>query len=104
MANKHRGEVSINLDKERTLRLTTNSAVELEKELGFSVTKINENTIGFTVIRAIIWAALRSDNKDLTIEEVGNLMDHGDFNDVATKAMEAFKLVFQKGSTQTGKS
>lgn len=104
MANKHRGEVSVMLDKERTLRLTINSAADLEERLGFPVTKIDENTMGIKVIRAIVWASLLHENKKLTLEEAGDLIEQGDFNLISKKAMEAFNLVFQKGSNQTGKN
>jgi hypothetical protein len=103
MANKHRGEIAICLDKERTLRLTSNSIVKVEKELGFPITKLNEDTLGFEAIRALLWAGLLHEIKDLTPDEAGDLMDKGDFEEISERISEALTLVFQKGSNQTGK-
>lgn len=104
MANKHRGEVSIMLDKERTLRLTANAVVRVEKEIGFPITKLNEDTLGFEAIRALLWGSLLHEIKDLTPDEAGELIDQSGIEYVAEKMLDVLTLVFQKGSNQTGKN
>jgi hypothetical protein len=101
MGNKHRGEVSVMLDKERTLRLTHNNIIKAERELGFPLLQLSDK-FGFEAVRALVWAGLLHEDKDLTPDDAGDLMDLGDFEDISEKVSEALQLVFQKGSKQTG--
>lgn len=103
MANKHRGYVDIVLDKPRKLRFTTNAIAELEDVLGQPITKLDEESLGVKTLRALLWAGLLHENRDLTIEEAGDLMDHANLEDIATKVMEALQLAFGGNTKEKNK-
>lgn len=71
MANKHRGEAVIELDRSRTLKLTFNAMCEAESLLGRPVIS---GQIGMSEIRALLWAGLKWEDKTLTPERMGNLL------------------------------
>ena len=50
MANKHKGEVPIKLDKVRKLRFNTNALAELEDALGYSLGKLDTESIGIKTL------------------------------------------------------
>jgi hypothetical protein len=95
MANKHRGEVEIVLDKKRTFRFESNSLAKLDGALGFPFTRINNENAGGEVIRAMVWAALLHELPELTLEEAGKLMDHRKYTFVLRKVFEAFSLALE---------
>jgi hypothetical protein len=92
MANKHRGEISIKLDKIRKLKYTTNSLAELEDQLGYSLGRLDEHEIGFKTLIKMTWAGLIHEDPDLTLKEIGDLMDYSDVNTIAEKIREALDL------------
>jgi hypothetical protein len=94
MANKQRGYVSIQLDKARNLRFTTNALAELEDMLGHPVTKMDQDNVGIKTLRAMLWAALLDESPDLTIQEAGCLMDQGDMQEISASVSEALELAF----------
>lgn len=102
MVNVHKGEVEIELDKERVLRYKTSSLVEAENKLGKPIQNLGEE-VGIKEISILLWAALLHENKNLTIEEAMDLMDYGEYEEITYKILEALKVVFQKGS-EDGKS
>lgn len=57
---------------ERKLRYDFNAIVELEEYFGKGIGAIlNEEQVGFRVMRAMYWAGLKTYNRKLTIEQVG---------------------------------
>jgi hypothetical protein len=82
MANRERGEASITIeDKAYTLALTTNAMCEAEallstpdKEVSFQdlLRRVNRNSV--SAIRVLVWASLREHHPDLTLKDVGNLI------------------------------
>jgi hypothetical protein len=106
VANKHNGEVSITLDKPRTLKFDFNAGCEYEEVMGTTLnsfmyrleqlSKRNPEASGTIVgnkeVRAMLYAALRHEDKTLTLEEAGNLFAY------APGELQAQKLVwvFQK--------
>lgn len=92
MHNREQGEVVIELDRPRTLRLTYNALAAFEKEMGrpwdLSIQQILDSipikgrrrqlpTVGVREIRALLWAALLEDDPRLTVEDTGQLMAMG---------------------------
>lgn len=59
----------------RTLRMDFNAICDLEQHFGKGISHIfAEENIGFSTIRAFYWAALRHENKTLTINNIGDLL------------------------------
>jgi hypothetical protein len=89
MANVERGLVTIMLDKERTLKFTLNTLIEVEDSLGFSLASLGDN-ISIRVMRTLLTAGLRHEDKELTEEVVGEYitMDNmGEVQEALAKAM-----------------
>lgn len=75
MVNKHRGEVALNIGgRERKLRLSMNSLVELQEEFNQPLALIFKELDNFNVkvIRSLLFCALQDDDKSLTREIVGS--------------------------------
>lgn len=94
MANKHRGEVSIKLDKMRKLRFNTHALAELEDALGYSLTKLDTEDVGIKTIVKMFWAGMLHELPDLTLREAADLMDYSTFPEVSEKIKEALELAF----------
>jgi hypothetical protein len=76
MANKERGEVTVVLDKERTLRYTLNSLVYMEENgVNIQTFSNSDGTVKLKDLRTILYAGLIHEDEDLTPEKVGNLID-----------------------------
>ena len=77
MANKHRGEVPIKLDKRRKLRLDFNTLADLEENHGIDVMKTftSLEKMPFSSIRRLIWAGLLHELPELTVNEAGELIE-----------------------------
>jgi hypothetical protein len=73
MENKYRGDVTLELDRPRTLRIDGNAMVEAEEILGqpFDLTKIFE--LGARGLRALLFVGLKAEDSELTLEKVGGL-------------------------------
>jgi hypothetical protein len=71
--NKYRGEVLIELDRPRKFRLDFNAIVEAEDILGeqFDLTKITDSA---RKIRAVLYAGLKRDDSELTLDKAGELV------------------------------
>ncbi len=90
MANKQRGIVEIELDKKRNLRYTMNALAEIEDQLGVSITEVGDIDLTVKNVRVILWAGLIHEDKELTQEEVGDMIDMGNFQYAQEKIAEAF--------------
>lgn len=81
MANPLRGEVDLVAgDKTYVLRLGTNALVEIETVLGGMdfgeiVTSLASGHNRATVLRAVLWGALRRNHPDLSLFDAGDLID-----------------------------
>lgn len=71
MANKI---IVLDADKERHLRLGINGLIELESVLGRPIAELSEG-IGLTEIRTILYIALKWEDKKLTEDKTGEVMD-----------------------------
>lgn len=83
--------IEIQLDKKRNLRYTLNSFRILEKQFGISVDKLGEN-ITMETIQALLYVGLIHEDKKLTFEAVGDMVDFGNLPDVNQKISEAFLI------------
>lgn len=91
--------VTINLDRPRRLRYTMNALISMEEALGKPIGQLisdyNTGTIGFKDMRIIIWAGLLHENPDLTLEQVGDMIDEAEsLKYVMLKAGEALRTTF----------
>lgn len=91
--------VVVNLDKERHLRFNLNALVLLEKETGRSMSdlvpdeKTGKNGFDMEMLRALLYAGLKWEDKELTIELVGDMIDFDNMNEVSEKLGEAMEGV-----------
>lgn len=92
MANKHRGEVAIKLDKIRKLKFTTNALAELEDVLGVPLSKLDTLDMGIRTIIKMFWASLLHDDPEITLKEAGELMDYSSLTEISDKVREALEL------------
>lgn len=75
-----RGIEKVTLDKERTLKYSLNSMIMLE-EHGVNVSELGTDTTMSTV-RLLVWAGLKHEDPEITIEYVGEIMDMGSLAEV----------------------
>jgi hypothetical protein len=87
MANKQRGEVKISLDRERTLKFTLNTLVDVEERLGHSLSELGDK-ISIKTMRTLLHAGLKHEDKELTEEAVGELISLDNIGEVQ-KALTA---------------
>lgn len=91
--------VTIQLDKPRTLRYGINALAKVEDLTGKPITALDLNNVGIKDLLVIIYAGLYHDDKTLTLEKVGDLIDeYSDINAIAAKVGEAFTEAFGKDS------
>lgn len=88
MSNTKRGQVTLVLDKERTLFYDLNALVNLE-ELGVDISKLQDG-VQMSHVRAILWAGLVHEDKELTLEDVGAFVTIDNINEVSEKLTVAF--------------
>lgn len=96
MANKQRGFVTIELDKERKLRYTLNALAEIEERLGVPLDELDKVTMGIKQLRVFLWAGLLHEDKNLTEIEVGDMVDFENLEYVNSKITEAFQAASGK--------
>lgn len=83
--------VKVMLDRERTLRYTLNALALIEDRCGDIQKAAAEAQSGkVSVIRTVLWAGLVHEDKDLTEEQVGDMVDVADLERVAKAVGEAF--------------
>lgn len=76
MTQNARGFKTVTLDKERKLRFDFNSIADVEERLGAGIAKVfNEDNIGFNTIRALYWAGLKWQDKGLTMDRTGRILN-----------------------------
>ena len=88
--------VAIELDRVRHLRFGTNAIIEFEELSGKPITVMDTDRMGFKDIRIMFYVSLVHEDKDLTFEKVGDLMDIGlqkyGMDGLMQKIEEAFNL------------
>jgi hypothetical protein len=87
--------ITIILDRPRTLRYGMNALVKIEELTGKNLTKLDLDNISVSDLRTIVYAGLFHEDKALTPELCGELIDeHSDIATVAEKLGEAMTLAF----------
>lgn len=71
--------VSITLDRERQLKLDLNAMSEFEELTGKSLFTIGDGLGQARYIRAMLYACMKSAKEDITLDEVGELIDMDNF-------------------------
>lgn len=91
--------VTIELDKARNLRYGMNALVKVEELTGKSITKLDLENLSMKDLRTILFAGLYHEDRELTPEKVGELIDeHSNIAAVAEKLGEAFTVAFGENS------
>ena len=67
--------VTIELDKARNLRYGINALVTVEELTGKPLTRLDLESVSIKDLRAILYAGLCHEDKTLTPEKVGELID-----------------------------
>jgi len=87
--------VILELDRPRSLRFGLNALVRIEEMIGKPISRLDLDNISVKDMRTIIYAGLFYDDKNLTPEKVGELIDDfSDINTVAEKLSEAMTEAF----------
>jgi len=89
--------VKIDADKERNLKFNYNALIMLEEEFGIDVNDMERN-MKLSDVRKLIYCGLLHEESDLTLEQVGDIIDemlekHG-MEYVGQKIGEAFSKAF----------
>lgn len=87
--------ITIVLDRPRTLRYGMNALAKIEDITGKPIVNLDLNNVGIKDLLVIVYAGLYHEDKSLTVEQVGDLIDeYADMNAIAEKIGEAFTLAF----------
>lgn len=99
MKLRDRGFVSIELDKERHLKIDFRAARLIEEKLELPITKLAQESVGIKQMIVMFWAALAHEKLDnWTLERAEELMMEAEsVEDVMTKVGEALTLFFSNG-------
>lgn len=98
-------EVKIALDKERSLKLTLNAMVKFEEATGKSLLKEADlSKMTASDLRALLWSCLLHDDKALTLEQVGDMIDLSNLNYVAECLGKAWTAALPKGDSPNAQS
>lgn len=94
--------VIIELDRPRKLRYTFNSLVLAEEVLGKPIA-VGMLVAGMKELRILLWAGLKEEDSNLTLEQVGNLIDESPlgFEEITSKVVEALEISFVKKKIAT---
>jgi len=87
--------ILITLDKPRNIRLNTNALVKVEEVLGRPISDFGAS-FGIKEIRAMLWAGLLHEDKSLSLDTAGDLIDEAGFEYVAEKVGEAINIAMGK--------
>jgi len=103
MANKYRGEVSIDLDKRRELKFTHNALVQFEEELGINsymewamTLQDRKASLGTKEVRALLWCGLLHEDPTLTAAQAGELMEHAGGKEEHDNAIQQLSYIQEK--------
>ena len=107
MANKVKGEVSLNADgKTYILRLSINAICELEDAEGKGIDQIARELVGgrsgMRSLRRILKYALKENHGDLELEAVGSIMSLAGFAPTSQALGEAFQIAFPEPKKTKG--
>lgn len=86
--------ILIELDRPRQLRLECNAIADAEEKLGMGLGRIIKEEMSFALLRVMFWAGLKWQDRSLTPEKIGQIMNNylvngGDLEYLGTKISEA---------------
>ena len=92
--NKAKPDITITLDKQRTLRFDLNAMCLFEEVAGKSLFDASFQLATMTAkdLRAMLWACLQYDDPEITLEQVGALISAENMTDVAARLNQAFDV------------
>ena len=89
-------------NRERVLKFTTNSLCLLEDDLGMATLDIvdmfRSKSLGFKILRSMVWAACLSNEPSFTKDQAGEIIDAVGFTECVAKVSKAFMVGFPGGS------
>ena len=89
--------VTIVLDKPRTLRYGMNALAAIEDLSGKTLMSLDLNSVGIKALLIIVYAGLCHEDKSLSLEQVGDLLDeYSNLSDIAEKVGAALTEAFGK--------
>jgi molybdenum cofactor biosynthesis enzyme len=88
--------VTIELDRPRKLRFTMGAMMEFEEITGIKLMDL-EDELSFTVAAKAMWVMLKQEDKDLTLEEMKNIIDEyaDNLTYIIEKTTQAIRAAFQ---------
>lgn len=91
--------IPLKLDKVYNLRFGMAAAYEFEKLSKIKVTRIDLQQFSIMEIAQLLWAMMRQDNKELTLDQALSLVDEyaENMNDVIAAVAEAIQAAFDTG-------
>ena len=89
--------VAITLDRERNLRLDLNAMSNFEDLTGESLFTIGEKMNQARNIRALLFSCLKSAKEEVTLEEVGDMIDIENFAYVSEKISALMNVSYGAG-------
>ncbi len=93
MENSVATTVSINLDKERHMRLTLGGMKKFQEVTGKSLLKgFTLENMGEAELTAFIWACLVWEDKTLSLDDLGYMLDFSRLNEIAEKLTKAMNF------------
>jgi hypothetical protein len=97
MPEKVNPAISIMLDRERHLKFTLGAIIRFKEATGKDLRKKEvaaaiQKDLDLEDLRAIIWACLAHEDKELTLEAVGDLIDLSNMSEISAKFNEALKI------------
>lgn len=97
--------IPIQLDKERHLKFDLNAFAELEELYGDINTAFEAMQRGsIKAIRAMLWAGLVHEDKNLTLEQVGSMIDMSNINEVVSAISKAISEAMPQVGDETEKN
>lgn len=84
---------TIRLDRERRLKFDANALADTEERLG-GLGKVIQQEASFALIRVLLWASLKHEDRGMTVERAGDLIqryieDGGDLETLAATVIQA---------------
>ena len=91
-------KIAVQLDKERNLAFPLMSLVRLKKEHGLEIKDLadEEKSQDIENIIKVIWAGLIHEDKELTVEDVGYMLDISELPAISEKLTEIFQSMTGK--------
>lgn len=91
-------KVTVTLDKERNLAFPLMSLVRLKKEYGLSLQDLSDQEKAQDIenIVKVIWAGLIHEDRELTVDDVGYMIDIAELPALSEKISLMFKDIASK--------